>query len=1615
MLLIAVMGLVGNVRVCAQVDTEFWFAAPFASPNGVSNFHLPVYMRFSSYDDAATVTISQPANAAFAPITFSMPANSVNTIDLSPFINQIHNTPADQVLNRGLLITATADVSVYYEIASTFCGCSPELYSLKGRNALGTEFLLSYQTVYRNNQGYNPRPRSSFEIVASMDNTQVTITPTTNLDNHAVGVPYTVTLNRGETFAGKSVDFNSGSQPNGTVVTANNPIAITLTDDLVTPNFGGCADLMGDQTVPVAVVGEKYIVIKGGLSSGELISILATRNNTQIFLDGSGVPSATINRGQSFIHYLTAPSVYIETTEPAYVLHISGFGCELGEAILPPIECTGSNLINAVRTTPNAFAINVLATANIINAFTINGSPALIPPAAFSPVPGTGGQWVSAKLSFTTAQVPVGGVVSVANTDGFFHIGVIHDNNGASGGGCSYGYFSNFSQPVLYANDTSRFCFGDSVNLTTTSGWDSIWWINLATLDTISNDTSLNLTTSEEILLVTELSGCLYFDTITVHENDSMYFVPNVLPASCLGQDGAIDVDTVIGNWGSYTFLFNNNPAVPPFANLATGGYPITVIDSMACEASQTVTVPSGPNGLILQIDSAGQPACSFNDSTGYIAYAILNGVAPYDVYLNGNLLGNNAQALLDSLPNGNYTLLVEDANNCLATWDTVFNIAPATPIALLPDSALVCYGDTAALSIVPQSWDYVQWTDSASNTVVGTTPTFQANTSSTLWVEAALAQCIYHDTIRVTVLSQIYLTASFASVSCFGGNDGAINITNLLGTVGPSTYTLNSSPAVPPFTGLIAGGYSVTVTDSLGCEASAFAVVADGTQVILQIDSAGQPACSFNDSTGFIAYSIISGVGPYNIYLNGTLLGNNMQDLLDSLPNGNYTLLVEDANNCLATWDTVFNIAPATPIALLPDSALVCSGNTAPLSIVPQSWDYVQWTDSASNTVVGTTTSYQATASGTLWVEAGLAQCIYRDTIRVTVLPQINLTASITSVSCFGGNDGEVDLTNITGATGGIVDYFFDGNNTLPPFGNVSAGVYPVSVTDNAGCTGSIMVAVPQPDSIAINVAQAGFAACGYGTIDFNITGGALPYVVTANSVLLGNVSAATLDSLAPGNYTITVTDANGCTMQLDTALQAPAFVNRDILTPSNISLCVGENALLDAGAGWDSIFWMENGTVFNTTSTWLVDSTINIMVRTTDGTCEYWDSISVFVADSIIINPTIQPISCFGANNGALSVAVQGGNGAFAYSFNNNPIAPPYGNLGPASYNLVVIDGNGCEAEFTFALTEPAQLTILLDTVSVLNCAQTSGLIGYTTTGGTLPLTVTLDNASPLTQPQGTYTGVAIGAHTVQVTDSNGCTAAIDTAIAQLDFAAGEVVWTNVSCFGAADGTADVVVTQGTPPYQYFVNGTPTILPASNLAPGSYSLLVTDANGCSDTLTFEITEPPLFEIDLDSVITVFLGQEVTLEPTYTDEPVSFAWIPPYGLNCDNCPAPVASSDSSTLYNLTATNGNGCTAQASVWVDVLGHVIYIPNVFTPNNDLLNDEFRVYGQGFADFEFKIFDRWGELIFRTTDVYRGWDGTFKGVLMPPGTYVYTCNYRFFGGYEQLQKGSVLLLR
>jgi hypothetical protein len=165
-----------SLAAVAQTDTEFWFAAPEVSVNS-ANFDRPIVFRLTAYNQASTIIISQPANLGFTPITVNLAANATNSVDLTPWIDQIENKPADAILNYGLLITATTPITAYYEVVSQQCLCNPEIFALKGRNALGTNFFIPAQNFTDNNTGYNPVPYSSFDIIATDDNTVVTITP----------------------------------------------------------------------------------------------------------------------------------------------------------------------------------------------------------------------------------------------------------------------------------------------------------------------------------------------------------------------------------------------------------------------------------------------------------------------------------------------------------------------------------------------------------------------------------------------------------------------------------------------------------------------------------------------------------------------------------------------------------------------------------------------------------------------------------------------------------------------------------------------------------------------------------------------------------------------------------------------------------------------------------------------------------------------------------------------------------------------------------------------------------------------------------------------------------------------------------------------------------------------------------------------------------------------------------------------------------------------------------------------------------------------------------------------------------------------------------------------
>ena len=334
--LASVSALIG----CAQTDTAFWFAAPDISSG--FNYDRPIVFRIYSYQQPCIVTISQPAGGGLPSQIISIPPNTTQTVDLTTWINNIECGPGNTIQNKGIKITADNKIAVYYEVNAR--GPNSELFALKGRNAIGNEFYISSQYILNNVSLITPLGFSSFNIVATEDNTTITITPAKNIVGHGAGIPFVITLNKGQTYAAIATSQAAAQHLHGSHVTSTKPIAITLSDDLLQGvAFGGpCEDLAGDQTVPITIIGNEYIAIKSNLNSPfDKVYITATQNGTTISQDA--VLVTTLNSGQSTELTVSNNSTYIQSSFPVYAYHLSGIGCEVGSAVLPKINCTGSS------------------------------------------------------------------------------------------------------------------------------------------------------------------------------------------------------------------------------------------------------------------------------------------------------------------------------------------------------------------------------------------------------------------------------------------------------------------------------------------------------------------------------------------------------------------------------------------------------------------------------------------------------------------------------------------------------------------------------------------------------------------------------------------------------------------------------------------------------------------------------------------------------------------------------------------------------------------------------------------------------------------------------------------------------------------------------------------------------------------------------------------------------------------------------------------------------------------------------------------------------------------------------------------------------------------------
>ena len=873
----------------AQSDTEFWFVAPSVTAGHAGN--TPIEIMVVSENEPANVTISQPANPAFVPINIPLGANDAVVTDLTDFVATIENQPANTILNYGILIEATNNITAYY---APQMQNNPDIFALKGAQALGTEFVIPMQTTF-NNGNYTPVARSGFDIVATEDNTTITITPSSDITGHTAGTPFTIILNKGETYSAVATGGNAADRLNGSTITSDKPIAVTIKDDSVAQ--AGCRDLIGDQIVPVSVIGDEYIIVKGYLNIDDKVYITAAYNNTEIFIDGVSV--TTINAGQTYDFDVGTPTAYINTSEPVYVLHVTGFGCELGAALLPSIECTGSEQVSVTRATNEFFAINLMVAPGGEDNFLVNGNPGVINAADFAVVPGSDGTWMFAQIDFSGIAA-VGTPLFVTNTEKRFHMAVV---NGGASSGCRYGYFSDFARyefEAIISDDwiceTDEFLLSvDTVVLGAEFEWTGPnGFFEIGNSVTVDNS-------------VPDQSGWYYLNAVIDNcptDLDSVEIEIRPLPEApeptsnapvCEGQTLQFEANGTSGvmNWSGPNGFSSTetNPSISPATPANNGTYIVYA----------TLDECDGPEG---EIETVIIPPI-FNETIEVT-------ICSYDTY-------ELPDESITSTP-GFYTFDFLTVDGCDSTINVELSLNPElneTISAFEYPSGhnISCNGlsdGSILLEITGGSPNYTYaWTGPDGFTSTDQNPTGLAAGTYNVTVTDEL-DCVISTSITLTEPTPLeedisaFEYPSGDNISCHGESDGSINLEISEGSptysyawTGPNGFTSTDED----LSGLEAGTYEVTATDINGCTISTSITLVEPDPIQLNVevisDYNGQNISCFGASDAEVFVQITGGSPDYTVNIDGNETIISGTTTIDNLSAGAFTVYLTDANGC--------------------------------------------------------------------------------------------------------------------------------------------------------------------------------------------------------------------------------------------------------------------------------------------------------------------------------------------------------------------------------------------------------------------------------------------------------------------------------------------------------------------------------------------------------------------------------------------------------------------------------------------------------------------------------------------------------------------------------------------
>ena len=1043
---------------------------------------------------------------------------------------------------------------------------------------------------------------------------------------------------------------------------------------------------------------------------------------------------------------------------------------------------------------------------------------------------------------------------------------------------------------------------------------------------------------------ITGLSAGTY--SMTIHDNcggsttaSVIISQPVVLSATatanpnsgCSGSSSGSATANPSGGTSPYTYLWSDasSQTNANATGLSAGSYTVAVHDINGCSTSASVTITQAP-ALFAAATINSNVTCN-GGNNGSAAANPSGGTSPYNYVWSD--AGAQTNDTATGLVAGTYTVTVTDANNCSATSSVTISqtLVLSTPSTV--NSNVSCNGGSGGSATANPSGGTLPYTYSWSN---GSTNGNATGLSAGTYTVTVSDNCSASATASVIITQPGVLSTTAnvnSNVTCNGGNNGSATASPN-GGVSPYNYVWSDAGAQTnsTATGLIAGTYTVTVTDVNNCSATASVTISQPIALSTTANANTNVSCN-GGSGGSATANPSGGTLPYTYsWSNGGTNGN-----ITGLSAGTYTVTVSDNCSASATASvTITQPADALSAAATINSNVTCNGgNNGSAAAKPSGgtspYNYVwsdagaQTNDTATGLVAGTYTVTVTDANN----------CSATSSVTISQPIVLSTTANVNSnVSCNGGSGGSATAN----PSGGTLPYTYSWSNgsTNGNATGLSAGTYTVTVSDNCSASATASVIITQPGVLSTTANVNSNVTCNggnNGSATASPSGGVSPYNYVWSDA--GAQTNSTATGLIAGTYTVTVTDANNCSATASIIISQPIALSVSIPASTNITCNGAKNGTataLAAGGNSPYTYAWSNGLTgtsayaSTSASATSMPGTYTYTVTVHDQ-CGATATATVVISNPAVISATFTKTSASACGNvlGTATASPTGGTPPYvSYSWSSGSTTSTATGLGQATYTVVITDNNGCTGSPAVNITKAAPLAITFTSVVNVGCnGGNGGRAQASIMGGTGPYTFSWSNG----QTSQTAINLSAGTYTLTLFDSYNCSTTAPVTITQpAAFRDSLAAVTYPACNGNK-GSATIGVSGGTAPYNYSWSNGITTASGTNLAPSGYTVTIKDNHSCSTVFTFSITQPAALRDSISSSTCSSNLITATVGTKGGTNPYSYAWSPGGGSQA------TVSGLAAGTYTIVITDSHNCSNT------IRPNLACVPSVLSPEKD----------------------------------------------------------------------------